>query len=270
MKKNIWKSKFKQQDILPERVKIMKPFIKKYSHPVLVHAVEDAKTFEKIINEGKIRLPNDHGGRKKSPLMEKFLGVDNSIFLSVGFDYWAHYNFKFNLIFDLGILKESDYYARPLPLKCYTDIAIWLFENDLKTLDKLKNKNKTCKEVVDKFIWSLSSDSYKTFIEFWKIEEDIYEIIINHPRKKKLFEIAKKRMLGLKRKYPYTRILAGKDWKTYHHPEIIHSKEIDLLKSPFFLGFFIEGKIPMRIEKILKEKYSEKIVFDGKKIEVIK
>ncbi|MFA4960293.1 MAG: hypothetical protein WC548_01385 [Candidatus Pacearchaeota archaeon] len=269
MKKNIWKSKFKEKDILPERVKIMNPFIKKYGHPILVHAVEDIRTFEKIIYEGKIRLPKDHRKRKKNPLMEKFLGVDNSIFLSVGFDYWAHYNFKFNFIFDIGILKKSDYYARPLPLKCYTDIAIWLYENDKETLNKLKNKNKTCKEVVDKFIWSLNSDSYKTFIEFWKIEEDIYEIIINHSKKKKLFEIARERMLKLKRGYPYTKILAGKDWKTYHHPEIIHFKEIDLLKSPYFLGFFIEDKIYRKLEKVLREKYSGKIIFDGKKIKVL-
>jgi hypothetical protein len=264
--KNIWKSKFKQSEILNERVAIMKPLIKKYGHPMIVHAIENPISFQKIIKEGRLRLPNDHGVRKKSPLMEKFLGVDNSIFLSVGFDYWAHYNFKFNLIFDWEILKESDYYKRPLPLKCYTDIAIWLYKNDIDSLQRLKNKNKTCKEVVNKFIWSLHSDSFKTFFEFWKIEEDVYDLILKHPKKKELFMIAKKRKGKLLRKYPYSKVLAKKAWKTYHFPEIIHAEEINLMDSPYFLGFFIDDKIPKDVEKILSDKFPEKIIFDGKKI----
>lgn len=258
---NLWKGKFKPGDVLEEKVRKMKPFIRKYGHPIIVHAVEDKETFLKILGEGKIKLPKKHNKRKKSPLMEKFLGVDNSIFLSIGFDYWVNYNFKFNFIFDWGILKESDYYWRPLPFKCYTDIAKWWYKNDRTYLEKLGNKNKLCREVVDKFVWSLTSDSYKNFFEFWKIEEIVFDFILKHPKKATLFKIAKKRMNKLKRTYPYSKVLSKRDWNSNRCPEIIHPKGIDLMKSPYFLGFFIDGKIPANVKKILEERYGDKIIY---------
>ena len=110
MRKNLWAGKYKKENVLETKINITKPLIERYGHPVVVHAVKDKNIFVKILEDGKIGLPRNHGNQKKTPLMEKILGVDNSVFLSVGFDYWVNYNFKFNFLFDWGILKESDYY----------------------------------------------------------------------------------------------------------------------------------------------------------------
>lgn len=269
MKKDLWKLKFKLDNVLKERVRLMKPLIKKYGHPVLVHAVHNKDTFEKVLGNGKISLPKKHGGEKKSSLMESFLGIDNSIFLSLGFDYWANYGFRYNLIFDWGILKESDYYAKPLPYGCYVDIADYWRVNDSEYLQKLRNYNAECEKVVDKYIETVGSKVKKNYFQFWKIEEEAFSFIMKYPEKKKLFNIARKRMKKLKRSYPYSKTIAKRDWPTRMFPEIIHHKEIGLLKSPYFLGFFIEGKIPKKIEKVLRENYKGKIIFDGKKIGVL-
>ncbi len=58
-------------------------------------------------------------------------------------------------------------------------------------------------------------------------------------------------------------------WKTELAPELLGKKENDLLKNPHFLGFFIGGKIPNDIKRILLKKYSDKILFDGKKIKKV-
>ena len=54
MKKNLWKGKYKQKNILETKVEIMKPFLEKYGHPVVVHAVEDRGKLLKILNSRKI------------------------------------------------------------------------------------------------------------------------------------------------------------------------------------------------------------------------
>jgi hypothetical protein len=264
--KNIWKYRFKHEDILNEKIKKMKPFLEKYGQPVVVHAVESSLNFQRIIKEGKLRLPNDHGVRKKSPLMEKFLGVDNSIFLSVGFDYWAHYNFRFNLIFDLGILTVSDYYKRPLPFKCYTAIANYWYKNDRDYLIKIKNVNKLTEEVIGKFILKKEQGNPRDYLQFWKIEEIFYDFILKYQNTKKLFRIAEKKKKEIHLKYPYSKRIAKEAWKTYHFPEIIHSKEIDLITNPYFLGFFIEGHVNKKIKFLLEKKYVGKIFYDGKKL----
>ena len=264
--KSLWKPKYKSEDILPARISLMKPFLKKYGHPILVHAVESKNAFEEILREGKISLPDEHGKQKKSPLMEKFLGIDNSIFLSMGFDYWTNYGFRYNFIFDWSILGESDYYSRPLPYKCYVDIVDYWYEHDRDYLDKLGDYNSECRKVVDKYIETRHSPVRKNFFQFWKIEDVAFKFILDYPQKNKLFKIARKRMKALKRKYPYSKIVAKRDWPTNRFPEILHLKEIDLMGSPYFLGFFIEGNIPKSLEKILKEKYKGKIIFDGRKI----
>jgi hypothetical protein len=266
---NLWKGKYKQEHILETKTNVMKPLLKKYGHPVIVHAVEDKTKFLKILESGKIKLPKDHGVQKKAPLMEKILGVDNSIFLSVGFDYWVNYNFKFNLIFDWGILKESDYYWRPLPFKCYTAIVDWWYDNDLDYLYRLRDFNKVSKKVAERYLLGNETGNPLMFFEYWKMEEIVFDFVIKYPRKKKLVNIAKKMMGDLRRTYPYSKILVERDWNSNRCPEIIHHKEIDLSGSPCFLGFFIEGNVPRWLGKILKSKYKGKIIFDGERIEVL-
>ena len=49
-------------------------------------------------------------------------------------------------------------------------------------------------------------------------------------------------------------------------PEIISKKPVNLLNNKDFLGFYIRGNIPKDILKMLQREYSDKILFDGKKI----
>ena len=55
------KGSFRNSDDIVDKVKwstrdIAQPFIKKYGHPVIVHAVQDKATFLKILKDGKIKL----------------------------------------------------------------------------------------------------------------------------------------------------------------------------------------------------------------------
>ena len=52
-------------------------------------------------------------------------------------------------------------------------------------------------------------------------------------------------------------------------PEIISLKDIDILTNKYFLGFYINREIPKDTQKILKEKYPNKIIFDGRKIKKV-
>ena len=71
-------------------------------------------------------------------------------------------------------------------------------------------------------------------------------------------------------KYPDSINVAKEIFLNNSAPEIICKKDIDLVNSSYFLGFFIEGKIPRNLDKLLKEKYKGKIIFDGKRIGVIR
>jgi hypothetical protein len=270
MKKGTFdKGKIKQKDILEIKTDVMKPLIDKYGHPVLIHAVESKKTFLEILHDGEIKLPKDHSNTKKSPYMETFLGIDNSIFLSLGFEYWVNYNFRFSFIFDWSILKHADYYWRPLSFKCYSDIAMWWYENDREYLNLLGKQNAVCGEVVGRYIEGRETNNPLMFFEFWKIEEVLFNFIMKYKKKNVLLKLVKKRVESLRRKYPYTKVLAKRDWCTNNCPEIIYPKSLDLLGSNEFLGFFIDGDVPADVMKVLKSKYSGKILFNGKKIVVL-
>ena len=54
-----------------------------------------------------------------------------------------------------------------------------------------------------------------------------------------------------------------------HIKKVIIKKDINLLKDKFFLGFYIMGDIPKDIKSLLLKDYSDKILFDGKKIRKI-
>jgi hypothetical protein len=62
---------------------------------------------------------------------------------------------------------------------------------------------------------------------------------------------------------------AMKYFKTDKCPEMIGKKDNDILKNHYFLGFYIKGKIPRHILEKIKKIYSNKILFDGKKIKEI-
>jgi len=264
--------KHKWKDIKKIKVKMLKPFVKKYGHPVLVHALNDSHSFMSILKSGEIRLPKNHNNKKKSPYMEKLLNTDNSIFFSIGFLYWAQYGYNYNFIFDWGILKDSKYYYRPLALRCYTKIVNWLYENDRKYFNKIGLLSEKCQKTIDHFIYCKEDpQSTPLFFKFWETEEKIlFNFIMKHPRKVLFLKFIKKIERKTIRSYPYSKRLIKNKWDKDIFPEINYYKDIDLMSSPYFLGFFIDGKISKVAKKILREKYKGKIIFDGKKIRVIK
>lgn len=249
-----------------ERQRLMKPFIEKYHNPVIVHAIHNPKIFEKILKEGKLKLPKEHDSPKKCPYMEKFLGVDNSIWYSLGFVYSTAYDFKYNLIFDLNYLKDLVYYNESVIYRCYKAIIDYLDEYDYEYLQKLANTNKNTKRVIDKYYNKKYKGKNKIHFDFWEIEKETFNAILNYPDKKKLIKMINERSKKFIVNYPKSVESAKEDYLINKIPEIIGKKENNLLKNKHFLGFYIKGKIPSNIAKIIKEKYPDKIVFDGEKI----
>jgi len=96
------------------RRKILKPLADLPEKPIIIHTVHDLKTFNKILKDGKLKLPKKHKTGKKTYYMEKLLGIDNSIFYGIGFGYSVGYGWKYSLIFDLKYLKELTYFDSPI------------------------------------------------------------------------------------------------------------------------------------------------------------
>lgn len=251
------------------RRKLMTPFIKKYGTPVIVHSTYSLKIFQKILNEGKLKLPKNHSSSKMTPYMERLLGIDNTIYYSLGFVYATAYDFRFNFIFNLSLLKECNYYENSIGYKCYQQIAKYWFSHDLTYLMKLRNYNKKTKEVIDKFLNEPYRGRKRSLLDFWKIEKILFNFILKYPRKDKLIKIVKNVEKELKVKYPYSTRKAREDYKRDKAIEVLGLKDNNLLKNPSFLGFYIMGTIPGTIMRKLKKDYPDKILFDGKKIMLI-
>ncbi len=253
-----------------ERKRLMKPFIAKYKMPVIVHAVHDLKVFENILKGGKLKLPGQHNSPKKCPYMEKFLGIDNSVYYSLGFVYSVAYDFKYNLIFELDYLRDLTYYNESIIYRCYKAIIDYLDEYDYEYLQKLANTNKNTKRVIHKYYNKKYKGKTKMHFDFWEIEKETFDAIMNYPNKKELIKMIDERSRKFIMKYPKSVESAKKDYLKENIPEIIGRKENNLLKNKHFLGFYIKGKIPKEIMEIIKSKYADKILFDGNKIEKIK
>lgn len=248
------------------RKKLMAPFLKKYHRPVIVHAVHDLRTFEKILKDKKIKLPIRHNTPKKTKYMEKLLKIDNSIFYSLGFIYASAYDFRYNFIFDLNFLKEVDYYSNSIGFKAYKKIAQYWYYNDREYLEKLANKNKTCKEVVDTFINKDYKGKKLMIFDFWRIEKEIFDLINSYSKKKELLKIAKQMKDSLYIRYPASIKDARKGVVSERAVEIIEHKDNDLKNNPYFLGFYIKGKVSNDLIKQLKKDFTGKILFDGRKM----
>ena len=249
-----------------ERKRLMKPFIEKYKKPVIVHAIHDLGVFEKVLKEGKLKLPDNHNSPKKCPYMEKFLGIDNSIYYSLGFVYSTAYDFKYNLIFDLNYLKDLIYYNESIIYRCYKAIIDYLDEYDYEYLQKLANTNKNTKRVMDKYYNKKYKGKIKMHFDFWEIEKETFDAIMNYPNKKELIKMIDERSRKFIMKYPKSVESAKKDYLKENIPEIIGRKENNLLKNPHFLGFYIKGDVSRDIKAILKRKYPGKVLFDGNRI----
>lgn len=248
---------------------VLKRFIKLYGEPILVHSTPQANIFKKILKQGKIKLPSQHKQVKKAPHIEKFLKIYNCIYYDLSFGYATGYEFKYSLIFDLKYLKELIYYKNPLAWRSCKNIADYLYTNDPKSLKKLANKNKNCKQVVEGYYHKKYKGRTRISFDFWKIEKEMVEFIQNYPDKKKLLSIIKKTEKELLTRFPNSRRHAKKYCLSDTNVEIISKKQMNLKTNPYFLGFYIRGRIPKNIKKILEKDYFGKIIFDGKKIRII-
>lgn len=264
---------FKEESTIKQRFvdrrRLLKPFIKKYNNPVLVHAINEKKIFKRIIEQGKLKLPNKHDSKKKTPYMENILGIGNGIYLSSGFVYLTAYGWKYNVIFDLNFLKDCTYYKNSVNFQCYKAVVDYWYENDNNYLEKLANKNKICREVVDKYYNEEYNGKKRELFDFWKIEKIVFEFITKYSKRKEIEKVIKKTAQRFLKKYPNSLKDAKTSYLTEKTPEIISLKEINLLTNKNFLGFYIDDKIPSDIKKILKDNYSDKILFDGKKIKKV-
>lgn len=250
------KEKYDLEQRFVERKRLLVPFIKRYKHPVLVHGIYNKTNFKKILQAGCLKIPKNHT-ISKDVYMEHILGIDNSIFYSVGFVYFTAYGWKYNLIFDIGYLNECTYYENPVNYGCYKAVIDYWIKNDKKFLSKLE-ENTLFKDLMIKY---RSTDVF----EYWKIEQYTFENILKYSKHKTLMLLIKKTAS----KYYKNHEKSIADVKKYYLtkvPEVICFKNNDLLKNKYFLGFFIEGKVSKDIKTILKIKYPDKILFDGKKI----
>jgi hypothetical protein len=252
-----------------ERQRLLKPFIKKYGKPVLVHSTLEYKTFIKILNEGKLKFPKKTSFYKENSFIEKMFGLDSGVFFSLGFVYATAYEFKYSFIFDLNLMKDLIYYKNSISYQCYKGVIDYWDKKDQGTIKKLSDKNKICKAVVNKYYTEEYNGKKKTMFDFWKCEKEVYDLIKKYPKKKELIKIIKKIEKKFISNYPASIRIAKKDCFTDKAPEIISKKEIDLSNNKNFLGFYIKGKISKEIMNLLKKKYPGKILFDGKRIKKI-
>jgi hypothetical protein len=264
---NVKQPSFEQRE--KERNRISEIFVREYGEPVLAHAVDRKESFVKILKQGELKIPKDHNSPKKFLYMERLLGIENSIFLSLGFVYFIDYQLKYNLIFNLDLLKNSDFYKRPLPFKCYRKIIDDWYKKDRKYLNRIMKSSKKMREIIGSYIKLVESNTKVRPLRYWEYEKGFYEAIMKYPKKNKLIRKAKRMQKELLVGWPYSKRSSKKRYLKNDSPEILYHKSIGLLEHPSFMGFFIAGKISKDVQAILKKKYKGKILFDGKKIEVI-
>ena len=268
------KKPFKKQEPsikkqMRQRKKLLSSFVTLYRNPVIVHAIHDKKVFHQILKESILKLPNDHTSPQKTPYMEKFLGINNCIYYSLGFVYFSSYKWKYNLLFDIKYLKDLEYYNNSINFQAARAVVDYWYENDSFYLKKFANANGITRQVMDRYLNEFYNGKKRTILEFWKIEKELFEHINAYHHKKKLLVLIK----GIRKKhllrYPFSKQDALACYMKEKAPEMIGKRENNLLKNPHFIGFFIDGPIDRTVLNLLKNKYAEKIIFNGKSIRVI-
>ena len=171
---------------------------------------------------------------------------------------------------DIKFLKDLTYYNNSINFKVARAVVDYWYENDYNYLEKLANTNSVTRAVIDRYYNEEYNGKIRTILEFWKIEKELFEFINNYPDKKELLKlihaVKKKHLI----RYPLSEKHALEYYLEEKAPEMIGKKENNLLKNPNFLGFFIHGAVDKPTISILKQKYPDKLLFDGKKIVKIK
>lgn len=255
---------------MKERKSLSLKFLKYHKHPIIVHSVHHENVFNKILEDGKLKIPRTHTSPKKTPYIERFLGIDNCIYYSLGFVYYSSYKWKYNLIFDIKFLKRLVYYNNSVNFQAARAIVNYWYENDFKYFEKFSNTNNVTKEVINRYLTESYNGKVRKILDFWKIEKELFEYIDSYKNKKELIKIIKDTGKKHLLKFPSSEKDAIDCYLEEKAPEMIGKRENNILKNPYFLGFFIYGKLEHKLRSILKEKYSDKILFDGKDIKKIK
>jgi len=267
--RKVLKHKGKFKDRVKKRKQWMNVFIKKYGKPVIVHATYYPEVFNKILNDKMIKLPKEHKSPRMSPYLQKFLGIDNTIYYGLNFDYNIGYGFKYAFIFDLDYLKDLKYYSDLLGFRIYLSIINYWYLNDRKYFEKLRKYNKNTKKATDTYLRVGGNGKRRKFFAFWLAEKEVFNFIMKYPKKKELIKIIKAREIEMRTKYPYSIETAKEDLENNSYTEIVGLKNNNLATNPYFMGFYIEGKISKKLLAKLKKDFPGKIVFDGKRIKEI-
>src|SRR3989344_2794200 len=169
---------------MKQRKELLTSFVKIHGNPVIVHAIHDKSVFHKILKQGKLKLPKAHDSSQKTPYMERFLGIDNCIYYSLGFVYFSSYRWKYNLIFDIKFLKNLVYYNNSINFQAARAIVNYWYEHDKNYLEKLANCNATTRAVIDRYYFEEYNGKIRTILEFWKIEKELFEFISKYKHEK--------------------------------------------------------------------------------------
>lgn len=251
---------------MSERKSLLLKFLKFHNHPIIVHAIHHKSIFHKVLREDGLKLPKTHTSPRKTPYMERFLGIDNCIYYSLGFVYYSSYKWKYNLIFDIEFLKNLVYYNNSVNFQAARAVVNYWYENDPIYFEKLANKNKTTRKVIDRYLYEPYNGKTRRVLDFWKIQKELFDFINVYPHKNVLLKIIKSTGKKHLLKYPQSKEDALACYLEEKAPEMVQKNPNILSKNPNFIGFFIPGRIDSKTKKILQQKYSNKILFDGNKV----
>ncbi|MFH1649206.1 MAG: hypothetical protein ABIA93_01520 [Candidatus Woesearchaeota archaeon] len=238
-----------------QREALMKPFMKRFGEPVLVHAVDSEKSFVNILKSGKIKVPRAGG---KTAYMDALLGIGPSIYFSVGFVYATAYGFPYNLVFRLSLLKELEYYKTSLSYSCYRAVMEYWYEQDKDYFRKVWHHDSETERVIRKYLCVPFQGKVRRRLDFWRIEAQLKHYIDTYPKKKVLLKLVSEQRSKLRIGIKKARFHAIGSLAKKEVPELMCDHDISLSNSAF-VGIQIQGKISPRIKRLLSA-YQSKLI----------
>jgi hypothetical protein len=261
--------KLKNLGSFKENIRLNKNFkTKRKTIPVITHAVNSKDIFLKILKEGKIDLPSKTKSSKTTPIMEKYLGLDDCIYLSGGFTYNGDmHQWPYSFIFKKEITSEKsiETYKAFLVSQGWLRFLRRLRDEDKEYLFKLRKTRPKLRNLIDSLLENKSFD--------WpSVETELGVALDQWSKKEEYIKFIRKFMKSKKLSNSYSPKYIAKDYLLDHNTkkiEIISRKPIEL-KNKYLLGFYTKGEISKDIKSKLAKNFKGKIIFDGEKIEVIK
>ncbi len=131
-------------------------------------------------------------------------------------------------------------------------------EKDQEYLNKIKNKSKKIKHVIEDFL-SIGRFS------FWEIEKELFDALIKYPKKEKLVKLIQS--YGNFKKVKLKKHFCKKN---FNHPRAeITSHEPIKIDSPLFIGFYVQSGKEKEFLSILNKiklknvDINNLLIFDG-------